>query len=127
MKPDDDMRIDDEVGEPPLALESDAQAGEVAGRGAEVGLLDLDQVEANHRIDLDRVRVGLLAHDLAVNLALRRDVDHDVGDDLSCAPEAATGDQRPLARVAILDTRDRRERLGATGDAVLCVLARRSP
>ena len=78
----------------PLAPRAPRAAG--AGRPSEPpssALGDLDVVEADDRVDLDRMRVGLLAHDLAVELALRRDVDHDVAGDTGGAAEAA-----PVAR-----------------------------
>ena len=62
----------------PLLAQRLLQALEVAGRTLHVGLVDLDIVQADHRIELDRPDLGTLAHDLLVDLALGRDVDHDV-------------------------------------------------
>ena len=51
------------------------------------------RVEAHDRVDLDRVRVRLLAHDLAVDLALGWHVDHDVAG----RPCAVQPSRRPAA------------------------------
>ena len=53
----------------------------------QVGLAHLDVVQPHDRVDLDRVRVGLLAHELAVHLALGRHVDDEVADDARVAAE----------------------------------------
>ena len=86
-----------EAGQLPLALERLAQAAEVARRRREVGLLDLDVVEADDRVDLDRMRVGLLAHDLPVHLALGRHVDHELALDAARCSRAGGRRARPLS------------------------------
>ena len=86
--------------EPPVALERLAQALQVAARVGEVGLAHLDVVQPHDRIDLDRVRVGLLAHDLAMQLALRRHVDDEVAGDARVAPEPPVGGQARRSAVA---------------------------
>ena len=73
--------------EPPFALERLAQTGEIARRHAELRLGHLDEVQPHDGIDLDRMRIGLLAHDLAVHLALGRHVDDDVSGKPSGAAE----------------------------------------
>ena len=88
------------------------------------GSLDLDVVEAHDRVDRDVARVGLLAHDLAVDLALRRHVDHDVRrDDAPCSraggPRRGRGRPRSAARSRV----DRRQVACARGDPVLRELA----
>ena len=71
----DDLEVGLEVGQLPLALERLEQPGEVAGRRRELGRRDLDVVEADDRVDDEGPDVEALAHDLAVDLALGRDVD----------------------------------------------------
>ena len=85
------MAVAGERRQAPLALERLAQPRQVARRRGEVRLLDLDEIEAHDRVDLDRVRVGLLAHDLAVDLALGRHVDDDVAGHGGGAAEPAPG------------------------------------
>ncbi len=84
----------------PVALERLEQSLQVAGGGRQVGLAHLDVVQANDGVDLDRVRVGLLAHDLAVHLALRRHVDDEVTGDLRVTSESAVGGQPAALAVA---------------------------
>jgi len=45
-------------------------------------------VQADDRIDVDRVLFGALAYDLAVNLAFRRNVDDELAANLGLAAEA---------------------------------------
>ena len=92
----EDVIVDREPGQLPFALECLAQSAEVARRRGEVGLLDLDVVEPDDGVDLDRVRVGLLAHDLPVHLALGWHVDHELALDVGRAAEPAPG-ARPLS------------------------------
>ena len=53
-------------------------------------------MEADDGVDRDRPRVGLLAHDLPVHLALGRHVDHGVVGDEGGAAEAT-----PLGEAAV--------------------------
>ena len=63
------------------------------------GSRDLDIVQADDRIDLDRMRLGALAHDLTVDLALGRHVDDEIAADLRLAAEpAALGAARRACR-----------------------------
>ena len=102
---------------------SRSRARSLDGR-RELGLLDLDVVEADDRVDLDRVRVGLLAHDLAVDLALGWHVDDDVaGDAAPCSRAAGPARGPRSAAYACSTALDRREVRGRRGDAVLGVLA----
>ena len=119
----DDVRVEDEILDSPLARERFSQPGEVAARGAEVGLLDLDEVEPDDRVDLDVAHVRFLAHDLLVHLALGWNVDHDVGEDPRGATEPATGGQGPIARIGLLDPAHGGQRRRVAGDPVLRVLA----
>ena len=68
---------------------------QVARRVAHVGLADLDVVQADDRVDLDRVRVGLLPDDLPVQLALRRHVHHEVADHLRVAAQPSLAAPAP--------------------------------
>ena len=112
-----------ETGERPVALQRLEQPLQVAGRVGHVGLADLDVVQAHDRVDLDRVGVGLLPHDLPVQLALRRHVHDQVADHLRVAPEPPLRRQpRPVA-IRLLRDRERREMVCARGDAVLRELA----
>ena len=74
----DDLEVRLETGQLPLPLERLEQPGEVAGRRGELWRRDLDVVEADDRVDDERPDVEALAHDLAMDLALGRDVDQDV-------------------------------------------------
>ena len=86
----------------PLALERLEQPREIAPRRRELRLLDLDEVQADDGIDCDRARVGLLADDLAVDLALRRHVDDDVLRDVRRAAEPSAVGEAAVARVRLL-------------------------
>jgi hypothetical protein len=69
-----------------------------------VRLTDLDIVQAHHRIDVDRVLFGALAHDLPVDLTLGRHINYEVAANLSLAAEAPPRRKRPaLFRVSLLD------------------------
>ncbi len=118
-----DVVVDREPGDLPLALERLAQAAEIAGRRGEVGLLDLDVVETHDGVDLDRMGVGLLAHDLPVHLALGRDVDDELALDVGGAAEAAACREALVGGVRALHRTDRREVRRGRGDRVLRVLA----
>ena len=92
------MRVEREAAEPPFALERLAQTSEVARRHGQVRLRNLDEVQPHDGVDLDRMRVGLLAHDLAVDLALGRHVDHDVAGDPRGAAEPPPARERRVRR-----------------------------
>ena len=81
------VRLGRESRESPLALERFREPLQVATRVGEIGLAHLDVVEPHDRVDLDRMRVGLLAHHLAVQLALGRHVDDEIAADLRVAAE----------------------------------------
>src|SRR5262249_55862864 len=73
----EDGRIGCETLEAPLVLERILESTEIARSAAERGVRHLDVVQAHHRVELDRMSVGLLAYDLAEELTLRRDVDDE--------------------------------------------------
>ena len=98
-----DVRVAFEPGQLPLALEGGAQTAEITGGRREVGLLDLDVVEADDGVDLDRMGVGLLAHDLAVHLTLGWHVDHELARDAGRAAEATACGETSVGVVRALD------------------------
>ena len=103
------VRITGESREPPVALERLPQALQVTARVGEIGLAHLHVVQPHDRIDLDRMRVGLLAHDLPMQLALRRHVDDEVARDARMTPEAPVGGQARSFAVAGLGLAERGE------------------
>src|SRR6188472_1362646 len=112
-----------EVLQAPLVRQGLEQPRRVAPRRSERGLLHRDRVEADDGIDGDLARVGLLPHDLPVDLALRRHVDHDVLCDERSAAEAPARGEAAVGRVEPLRLGLRRQRLARAGDPVLRVLA----
>ena len=98
----DDLEVRLQPGQLPLALERLEQPGEVAGRRGELGWRDLDVVEADDRVDDERPDVEALAHDLAVDLALGRDVDEHVAADGRGARQPAVGGQPLLGPIGRL-------------------------
>ena len=79
----------------PLALERHLEPVEVAGRRRELGRLDLDVMEPDDRVEVEVADVEALPDDLAVDLALGRDVDDDV------APEVGRAAEPPLVGEAL--------------------------
>ena len=67
-----DVQVGGEVVEAPLLVERVGQALEIAARIVHVRLRDLDVVQPDRRIDGVVPRLGALAHDLFVDLALGR-------------------------------------------------------
>ena len=67
------------------------------------GSRDLDIMEADDRIDLDRMLLGALAHNLAMDLALGRHVDDEIAADprLAAEPPAAAQAGRAFRRSAL--------------------------
>ena len=119
----DDLEVGLEPGQLPLALERLEQPGEVAGRRRELGRRDLDVVEPDDRVDRERPDVEALAHDLAVDLALGRDVDEHVAADGRGARQPPVGGQPLLGPVGRLEVGERRQVAGLGRDAVLRELA----
>ena len=85
----------------------------------ERGLLDLDVVQPHDRIDLDRVGVGLLPHDLAMDLGLGRHVDQQIAADLRVTPEPAILGEAVAFAVALLRLGERDQVVGRARDPVL--------
>ena len=81
--------------------------------------VDLDVVEAHDRVDDEAGEVHGLADDRAVDLALGRDVDHDVPEDVRRAAQPRARDQRPAAVVVALRRAGGGEVVGGRGDGVL--------
>ena len=98
----DDVEVGLETGQVPFAFERLEQPGEVAGRRGELGRRHLDVVEADDRIDRERPHVEALADDLAVDLALRRDVDQEIALDRGRARQPPIGGQAVLVAVGRL-------------------------
>ncbi len=65
-----------------------------------VRLLHLDVVDAHHRVELDLVHLGALAHHLLVHLAVGRHVDDRIAQQLRLAAEAPVA-QRFAARLVV--------------------------
>ena len=103
----DDVEVGLEAGQLPFALERLEQPGEVAGRRGQLGRRHLDVVEADDRVDRERPDVEALAHDLAVDLALGRDVDQDVAADLGRARQPPVGGQALLVAIGGLERGER--------------------
>ena len=90
----------------PFLLERVHQAPQVAGWILHVRLLHFDVVQADDRVQLDLARIGILAHDLAMDLAAGRNVHDHVALHERRAGKTVTGRQPPPARVALLDFAD---------------------
>ena len=80
-------------------------------------------MQADDRVDVDRMRIRLLAHDLSVHLALRGNVDHELALDTRGAAKASSGRETSVGCVGELDLTHRREMRGSRDDRVLRVLA----
>ena len=70
---------------------------------AELGRLDLDVVEPDDRIEVEVADVEALADDLAVDLALGRDVDDEVAPDVGHAAQPAAVGEALVGAVLGLD------------------------
>ncbi len=115
----DHLEVGLEAGQVPLLGEGVHQPGQVARGRGELRLGDLDVVQPDDRIDLEVAHVEALAHDLAVDLALGRDVDQDVALDGRCAAQATIGGKAVDQAILRLDLGRGREVLGQRGDAEL--------
>ena len=107
----------------PLALERLLEAEQIAGRRGELRRLDLDVVEPDHRVEVELADVEALPHDLPVDLALGRDVDHDVAANVGGAAEPAASGQTLGPVVLGFDRAGRGQVVGGRDDAVLGKLA----
>ena len=107
----------DEVGaqvvEAPLRPQRVEQPAEVAGRRGEVRLRDVDRVQPHDRIQLEGPGREVLAHDLAMDLALGRDVDDGVAEQLGRARQPPVVGEAVLGAVGRLDLAGRGEVLRA--------------
>ena len=112
-----DVRL--ETLELPVAGELDLEPVQVAGRGGQLGRRDLDVVEADDRIDLERAHVEALADDLAVDLALGRDVDDRVAEKPGRTAQPAVIGEAARRAVLLLDRAPGRQVLRQRRDAVL--------
>jgi len=119
----DDGEVAAEPGQAPFALQRLHEPAEIARRLVHVGLGDLDVMQAHGGIELDCDRLDRLAHDLAMDLALRRHVDDDVAHQPRRAGEAAAGEQRLPRRESCLGLAERRQVARRGDDAVLGELA----
>ena len=93
-------RVGVELVELPLRGECLSHASQVTCGDSELGSCDLDVVEAHDRVDLDRMCVGLLADDLAVELALGRNVDDDVTAEAGGAGQSSSLREPTIGRVS---------------------------
>ena len=91
-----------------------------------VGLAHLDIVEPHHRIDFNRMRLGALAHDLAVHLRFGGHVDDEIAEDLRLAAEPPSRAQgAALVDIALLDIAPWRDMIERRNDVVLGELSNR--
>ncbi len=103
----------------PLLGQRPFEALQVTGGLVHVWFGYLDVVEAGGGVEGDGAGLGALADHLAVDLALGRDVDDGVGEELGLAAEAAAGGEAADAVVALLDGVEGGERVGGDGEAML--------
>ena len=117
-------QIAGEFAQPPLLGQRLLQALQVAERRLDVGLFDLDVVQADHRIELDRAHLGALPDHLLVHLTVGRHVDDDVPEQHRLAGQPAAGQHFAVALPIALLGRPRRRDVGRPrADAVLGELA----
>ena len=110
----------------PLLVQSLLQATKIARRLVHVRLGDLDVIEADDRIDLDRMRLRALADDLPMNLTFGRHVDDEIAANPGLASEPPAGGERSALRgVAGLDLSRWRHMIGARMNSVLGEIALR--
>ena len=81
-------------------------------------------MQPDDRVDLDLAGLGALAHDLPVNLALGRHVDHDVAEDRSLTAQPAARGEAATGRIARLGRSDLGQVVGVRGHAELGEFAR---
>ena len=112
------------IREAPLLRERLREAAEIARRIGHVGSLDLDVMEAQHRVDLHRPGLGALAHHLPVQLRFRRHVDEEIAAKARLATEPlAPPEATAQACVALLDGAGGRHMVERGGNAALLVHA----
>jgi hypothetical protein len=96
-------RVDPDPGEAPLLLECGEDPVMVAGGLTQLRGGDLDVVETHHRIDLNVRHLRPFPDDLAVDSALRRDVDDDVADNTHLTAQPVALSEWPCSPVVRLD------------------------
>ena len=101
-------QIAGEVLEAPFLFQGIEQPAQIPGRVVHVRLLDLHVMQPHDRIELDRARVGFLAHDLPMDLAARGHVDHHIREHAGGAGQAPAGGERLAPRIARLGLREGR-------------------
>ena len=115
----DDGQIRLEIGQAPFLLERLEQADEIARWRGQLRRDHLDVVEPDDGVDMEVADVEALADDLAVDLALRRDVDDGVAEDMGGAGESASLGQALVGAVLRLDGVERAQVLRPRFDPVL--------
>jgi hypothetical protein len=91
--------IKGEAGEAPFGLEGVGQPLQIRAGVGHAGFFDFDIVQSNDGVDGEVRHLRALTHHLAVDVAVGRNVDHDVSADRDGATEAAAGGQRTPAPI----------------------------
>ena len=115
--------LDAETGELPFALERFRETTQITRRIVHVRLADLDIVQTDEGIEVDLTHFCGLAHDLTVDLARRRHIDHHIAADFRLTGEPLTGFEHLATGAARLDLGGRRDAGLARAYAVLGELA----
>ena len=124
LQPGERRKVGGRVRQAPLLAKSLLQTPQIARRLVHVRFGDLDVVEADDRIDLDRMRLRALADHLPVDLAFGRHVDDEIAANPGLASEPPASWKRPAFRgVAGLDRSRRRHMIGARMNGVLGEIA----
>ncbi len=103
LHPADDGEVGAQVMEAPLGRERVEEPPEVAGGRGEIGLLDVDGMQPHDGIHLERACRQVLADDLAMDLALGRDVDDEVTEHACGAGQPSVVSQTRYLAVLGLD------------------------
>jgi len=110
----------------PLLMQGLFQTPQITRRLMHVRLGDLDIIEADDRIDLDRMRFRTLANDLPVDLALGGHINDQIAANPGLASKPSTGRKRPALRgVPSLDVSRGRHMVGGRMNRVLGEIALR--
>ena len=102
----------------PLRAQRFGQALQIARGFVHVRLRDLDIIQAGRRVHLDHPGRGRLAHNLTVQLAFRRNVDHHIVHDPGLAAQAPPLDQSAFVLVSLLDRVPGAQGIRRDGDPV---------
>lgn len=103
----------------PLIGKSPTHPLVIGQRIVHVGLLDLDIMQADNRIDFDGSVVGFLANDLAVQLAFGRDINHNVIEKLRLARQPPSGAEATFLPVSGFCWTALRDMIRSAGHVVL--------